>query len=128
LHSNDYAPNRFDLAEAEIRRSRVELNAEQLKKSGFDAVIDKTFSVAAPDHPQSRLQLKLIEVKSRPAPPGFEQFSLLFQGAAEPLLSQGTYIFAHADLGELPLFIVPVGKSSTGIQYEVCISRSTEHD
>lgn len=106
----------------------MELNAEQLKKSGFDAVIDNAFSVAAPDHPQSCIEVKLIEVKSRPAPPGFEQFSLLFQGAADPLLSQGTYIFAHADLGELPLFAVPVGKGSAGVQYEVCISRSTEHD
>jgi hypothetical protein len=128
LRSNNCALNRVDFAEPKNRRSRVELNAEQLKKSGFDAVIDSAFFVAAPDHPESRLQVKLIEVKSRPAPPGFEQFSLLFQGTAEPLLSQGTYIFAHADIGELPLFAVPVGKGLAGVQYEVCISRSTEHD
>jgi hypothetical protein len=106
----------------------VELNAEQLSKSGFDAALNSTFLVSMADQPESSHSFTLKEVKNRSAPPGFEQFSLLFLGAIEPLLPQGTYIFAHANLGELPLFTVPIGKNREGVQYEVCISRSTEHD
>lgn len=106
----------------------MELDIEQLKKSGFDAALNSTFLVSMPDQPESSQPFTLTEVKSRPAPAGFEQYSLLFLGAIEPLLPQGTYIFAHANLGELSLFIVPIGKNREGVQYEVCISRSTEHD
>lgn len=106
----------------------MELDAEKLKKSGFEGALNSVFSVSMAGQPESSQPFTLTEVKNRPAPPGFEQFSLLFQGAAAALLPQGTYIFAHANFGELPLFTVPVGKNGECAQYEVCISRSAEHD
>ena len=106
----------------------MELTALQLKKSGFEAACNSAFSVSGVDQPASGHQLTLTALQSHSAPPGFEQFSLMFQGPLEPLLPQGTYCFWHDRLGELPLFMVPVGKSTGGVQYEVCISRSTEND
>lgn len=106
----------------------MELSAEQLKKSGFEAACKSAFSLSAIDRATISVPLTLIELRTRPAPPGFEQFSLMFLGPLAPLLPQGTYLFAHENLGEMPLFMVPVGKNREGVQYEVCISRSTEND
>lgn len=106
----------------------MKLTAEQLKKSGFEATCKSDFLVSPVDQPANAARLLLAELRTRPAPPGYEQFSLLFQGPPEPTLPQGTYRFQHARMGEMPLFMVPVGRNQEGVQYEVCISRSTEYD
>jgi len=38
-----------------------------------------------------------------------ERFCLLFRGSAHQLLAQNTYVFEHPRLGDLTLFIVPIG-------------------
>ncbi len=106
----------------------MDFSAERLKKDGFVVACNSEFLISMIDQPIVALALQLAELRSRPAPPGFEQFSLLFQGPAEPALEQGIYRFQHAKLGELDLFMVPVARNREGIQYEVCISRSTEYD
>lgn len=45
-------------------------------------------------------------------------FSLIFQGPSEPLLSQRVYSFRHPLLGGLDIFIVPIGRDDTGVEYE----------
>ena len=47
-----------------------------------------------------------------------EPFSLLFVGPADPLLPQATYLLTHPALGELPVFLVPVGQDADGVRYE----------
>lgn len=106
----------------------MELNAAQLKRAGFESARNSSFTVSAEGAASPDVQLALTALHTRPAPPGFEQFSLMFSGPAAPLLPQGIYCFKHEQLGELPLFMVPVGKRSDGIQYEVCISRATDDD
>ena len=49
---------------------------------------------------------------------GRTTFSLLFYGPTEPLLPQGTYRIEHPDLGNLDLFIVPLGPDNNGVRYE----------
>lgn len=104
----------------------MELKSEQLKSSGFSAALHEAFTVSAIDAPSCQREVTLVELRNRPAPAGYEQFSLQFVGPVEPVMAQGTYQFVHHALGELHLFMVPVGKSAGGVQYEVCISRSHE--
>ena len=106
----------------------MELTSRLLKKSGFEAALKSTFAVSAVEQTEPGHAMTLIELRARPSPPGYEQFSLLFEGPPEPLLPQGTYRFLHEQLGELPLFTVPIGKNSSAAQYEVCISRATDSD
>lgn len=106
----------------------MELTSGQLKKSGFEAALKSTFVVSAVEQATPGHGMTLTELRSRPAPPGFEQFSLLFEGPPEPMLPQGIYQFRHDQLGEMPLFTVPIGKNSHAAQYEVCISRTTDSD
>jgi hypothetical protein len=57
------------------------------------------------------------------APGQGERFSILFQGPHDKLLPQGTYQFEHDQIGSFPLFIVPIGSASDGIQYEAMFNR-----
>lgn len=47
-----------------------------------------------------------------------ETYSLLFVGPSDMALPQSTYRFAHDDLGEFDMFIVPVGNVEKGLQYQ----------
>jgi hypothetical protein len=99
--------------------------ASQLSQSSFEGALDTAFEIRPGGSDAGPLAVRLVEVKARPAPPGHEQFSVLFVGPASPVWPQGTYRFVHAGLGEIDLFMVPVGRASAGVEYEVCISRDT---
>ncbi len=45
-------------------------------------------------------------------------FSLVFTGPSEPVLVQRTYRLVHDELGDLDIFIVPIGRDDTGVRYE----------
>lgn len=45
-------------------------------------------------------------------------FSLVFRGPVELLLSQGTHVLGHPELGDLAVFLVPIGPHSEGMAYE----------
>lgn len=59
-----------------------------------------------------------------PGPEGQErrQFDLLFRGPAAPVHPQGTYVLTHAELGELEIFLVPVGADDQGVRYEAAFA------
>ena len=97
-----------------------------LRQSEFELAIATTFEIAPSPYGNDGvacIQAKLEEVTARTSPKEYEQFSALFRGPVEPLLEQGTYLFRHADLGEFPLFMVPVACNASGALYEVCISQ-----
>ncbi len=47
-----------------------------------------------------------------------QQFSLLFRGPTAPQLSQGLWALEHDEMGELALFLVPLGADDKGPRYE----------
>ena len=49
-------------------------------------------------------------------------FSLVFEGPAEPLLPQQTYQIANAEIGELDIFLVPIGQDAESTRYEAIFS------
>ena len=68
-------------------------------------------------------ELELTQVLSYNPQPNeqqnMERFSLRFAGPGDVMLRQGTYPFAHPELGELQLFIVPIGRNEHSFKYEV---------
>jgi hypothetical protein len=50
------------------------------------------------------------------------QFSLEFRGPAETFMPQGTYPLTHAELGELTLFLVPLGPDADSMRYEAAFA------
>ncbi|HZZ91162.1 MAG TPA: hypothetical protein VFE23_01295 [Usitatibacter sp.] len=92
-----------------------------LSRARFEAALDQVFTVSADGSPGA-LEVRLVEVKPRPAPPGHEQFSALFAGPATPAWPQGTYRFANEAFGSVELFMVPLGPAASRTEYEVCVS------
>jgi hypothetical protein len=68
------------------------------------------------------LELELKEVSDR-SNARIEQFSLLFAGPPSPLLPQGTYALQHARMGEVSLFLVPLGPRNGRMIYQAVFTR-----
>ena len=49
-------------------------------------------------------------------------FSLLFHARDGRYVPQQTFMLHHPDLGEFPLFLVPLGPDGDGMRYEAVIS------
>jgi hypothetical protein len=89
----------------------------------FEPQLGTTFELEVSDAEGARhvLGLELSEAASSPAPPGDRgrpPFTLLFRGPADLLLPQATYALAHAELGTVEIFIVPIGHSVDGVDYQ----------
>jgi hypothetical protein len=71
--------------------------------------------------PSVPFEAELIEVSDRGATSvtGLRApFSIVFRGPLQPVLSQGIRHIEHNGLGELDLFLVPIGPDETGMRYE----------
>ncbi len=64
------------------------------------------------------VDLVLEEVSQIKEMPGQQSFSLFFLGPLAGMLPQHIYHLEHAVLGEMDLFLVPVGQRETGFEYE----------
>ena len=77
------------------------------------------------------IELTLVEVNQHnsgdetagSAKPATESLSLVLLGPAQPVLPQRIYGLSHEQFGELALFMVPIGRETNGIKYEVVINR-----
>ena len=94
----------------------------------FSPHLGDQFEISSADG--QSLKVKLIEVTDRSpcinkddGAVRQECFSLLFQGSLDQPLTQSTYSFKHSQMGTFDLFIVPVGKDKTAMQYEAVINR-----
>lgn len=68
------------------------------------------------------LELTLTEVKAYMPEPneesGMERFSVFFDGPANLLLPQQTYLLRHEEMGEFELFLGAVTDNVKGLRYE----------
>jgi len=97
---------------------------EQLTMDAFSKWLKTRFRVLLT--PADAVELELVEVMSPPLSarnPGFESFSVIFAGPAEPLLPQRIYTFDNAGIGQFDLFIVPIGREAGGIRYQAAFTR-----
>jgi hypothetical protein len=101
---------------------------ENLTLAKFSAVLQSRFRVQT--GPGSETTLELVQANPCDTPAGpsgkgarGESFTLLFHGPGDRMLPQGTYAFAHDDLGEFDLFIVPIGQAPGVFQYQAVFNR-----
>jgi hypothetical protein len=100
---------------------------EWLTYADFAGRVGETFMVAADGG--DRTEIELVEATEGleaggPGPEGQErrQFSLVFRGAPGAPLPQGIRQLTHEALGELDLFLVPIGSDATGVRYEAAFA------
>lgn len=90
---------------------------EPLTLQHFAPLVGQVFTAQAA---QGSVELKLLEASAlRPSGVGrTEPFSLIFLGPRDALLSQGSYALDNPALAGLEVFIVPLGVSDAGVQYQ----------
>jgi len=93
-------------------------------KEGFAEHLNTRFTI--PLQPSGVIELELLEVVSTLSTPRQEQFSLFFRGPADIYIPQMTYHMKHDAMGELDLFIVPVGRQPDGFRYEAVFNRALD--
>jgi hypothetical protein len=90
--------------------------SELLTKEAFAENLNTKFRI--PMQSSSAAELELIEVVEARSTSRQQQFSVFFRGPSEYLLPQATYHMEHEKMGEMDLFIVPVGREQEGFRYE----------
>ncbi len=91
----------------------------------FAGRVGESFELADVEGPAARLVLAEATEGTEPGgrgPQGQErlQFSLVFHGG--PGLTQGTHQLTHAELGDLDLFLVPIGRDGEVVRYEAAFA------
>lgn len=86
-----------------------------MERAKFAAVAGSTFAVGDTG------ALTLDEVSDQTTGTSMSTFSLLFRGEVE--LPQATYSLQHAELGDVQLFLVPVGLVDGHFEYESVFTR-----
>jgi hypothetical protein len=88
-----------------------------LTADDFEAAVGTTFDVACPETEPTEIRLE--SVARGPERAGSRQpFALHFRGAPSLGLDQGIHLLVHPVLGELEIFLVPVGADTDGRSYE----------
>ena len=85
----------------------------------FRGRLDEVFQLQAEP---SAIELRLMEAEPtgspRPDAGRTQPFSLVFTGPQQPLLPQAVYRLEHPEMGELDIFLVPIGSDPDGTRYE----------
>lgn len=85
----------------------------------FSPHVDSTFAV---DLGESSLDLTLTEAQKQPVHPypgmAREPFSLIFFSDTQTVLPQQMYALTHPAMGQVEVFLVPVGRDPTGVRYQ----------
>ncbi len=89
---------------------------EALHQESFDGLLHAPFHVAQPG--SAGFDLELVDVTEYLHTTRQESFSVIFSGPASSFIQQGTYHLCNDKLGEVDLFLVPIGHDSNGYQYE----------
>ncbi len=94
---------------------------ETYSLESFAPHVESSFRVlAAPDQ---SVQITLVSAEDRGSTPSHECFSLLFRGPVDSFLPQRIYAMEHEVLGQMDLFLVPVGQEARGFVYEAIFNR-----
>ncbi len=93
----------------------------------FSGLLGDRFDATAAGGEAVGLELVEANQSSQPGGRGPDgkkrlQFSLVFRGPQAAYLPQGTYAVSHAGLGDLELFLVPIGPDAEGMRYEAAFA------
>lgn len=95
----------------------------QPELANYKAMVHTRFRVRGVE---PALELELTEVKENGRSGGYESFSLHFHGPLSPLVPQQLLPLAHAELGDIDIFVVPVGVYAEGYGYEAVFNQLVE--
>ena len=90
-----------------------------LRFEDFENKVGHTFTIVEDECLATAATLTEAELLHARVPPGGRPpFSLIFVAKQERVLPQRLYRIEHEGLGTMALFLVPVGKDASGVQYQ----------
>jgi hypothetical protein len=92
----------------------------EFRLTTFDGCLNTEFEII--ENEGSLCVLQLTDILEHTKTLHQETFSLIFHGPSAPFMPQGMRMLKHSKLGELELFLVPVGKEKEGFQYEAAFN------
>ncbi|HYD69835.1 MAG TPA: hypothetical protein VED21_30470 [Azospirillum sp.] len=97
---------------------------ESLTINDFADKIGQSFKIRFEENVEVDLTLSKVEPGKHKTPGTMrEPFSLIFNGPEDLRLSQGAFPLENEALGNLPIFMVPVGQNADGtIMYQAIFS------
>ena len=87
----------------------------------FEQNLNTLFEVEVPG--SGSQSLELITLTRLVSSPAAVAFSAIFRGPLERPFGQGMYPTSHAQMGQVELFLVPVGREADGMRYEAVFNR-----
>ena len=91
---------------------------ETLTHEDFRPRVGETFAVATEDGTTHAFALAQVDTFEGPDDGKREPFSLVFLEASQERLEQQTVTMLHDQMGEFPLFVVPIAGGEDGFRYE----------
>lgn len=95
--------------------------SERLEKAQFAENLNTKFLLRTDDG--NVIELELTNIRDVKSEPHQEQFALVFSGPGSIYLPQQIYSLEHEGMGELALFLVPIGRDEKGFIYEAAFNR-----
>jgi hypothetical protein len=93
---------------------------DQIKVEEFEPLVGTTLRLSGSGDEYADLELAEAKALANPSPRAQAPFLLtLRENGAKRVINQGVYRLHHPTLGELDLFVVPIGPDAKGMCYEV---------
>ncbi len=88
----------------------------------FNSCLDQPFTLVSNGSPHPLTLISVDKLTNTATVGGREAFSIVFRGNSELILEQQIYRINNDTLGDMELFIVPVGPDDKGMCYEAVFS------
>jgi hypothetical protein len=92
---------------------------EALTCDDFEPFVGQGFELVPPGGEPLEVVLSSAQRGAAPGDGNRVPFSLIFHAVPEPVVAQQICCLRHPDLGELELFVVPIGPDPNGMRYEI---------
>ena len=93
---------------------------DNLNYEDYQSALNTRFAIEAED---LRVELELYQISEKQVTPNQELYWLMFRGPKDKPLPQMLYHLKHESLGDVALFLVPVGEDPEGFQYQAVFNR-----
>jgi hypothetical protein len=91
---------------------------DRISKEDFEPLVGQKVKVYR-DESGSDLEVKEVVATRSPSPRATEPFRIVLRSRDGWVATQGMFRIEHPVLGELELFVVPIGPDGEGLCYEI---------
>ena len=88
----------------------------------FEACLNQAFTLSDGDYRDELELIRVDRLSGAQTTTAREAFSAIFQSRSDVLLEQRIYNLNNAGMGDMQIFLVPIGQDENGVRYEAVFS------